>query len=75
MEDGKSYVETLELSYPEQIAERENGKIAVMIVDGITGGIVNAVVFPLKNISTGISNAVADKAADIDIAEIGRAHV
>ena len=71
MEAGKSYVETLELSYPEQIAERENGKIAVMIVDGITGGIVNAVVFPLKNISTGISNAVADKAADIDIAVYG----
>ena len=71
MEAGKSYVGTLELSYPEQIAERENGKIAVMIVDGITGGIVNAVVFPLKNISTGISNAVADKAADIDIAVYG----
>lgn len=71
MEAGQTYTQELELNYPEQIGDREKGKIAIMIIDGVTGGVVNAVVFPMKNITTGISNAIVDKAADIDIAVYG----
>lgn len=68
LEAGNVYSQSMTISYPEQISNPDNGKIAVLVVDGVTGGVINAVVFPLKNLGTGIDSAVADKASDIDIA-------
>lgn len=67
LEAGKTYSCPMEINYPEQVAVKENGKIAFMFIDGVTNYVINAVVLPMKDISTGIENAVVDNSSDIRI--------
>ena len=68
-ENGKSYDATLTLSYPESIIEEKNSKIVFMAVDATTRAIINAIVLPMTEISTGIDNVIADNGSTVEIVE------
>ena len=67
LEAGKTYSCPMEINFPEQVAEKKNGKIAFLFIDGVSNAVINATVLPLKDISTGIENAVVDNSSDIRI--------
>ena len=63
-EAGEEYSVTLDLSYPDQVAEKENGKIAFMVFDGNTNALINSVLVKMTDIvPTGIQDATADNAS------------
>ncbi len=63
-EAGKEYSVDLSLSYPDQVYEKEKGKIVFMVFDGNTDELVNAVLVKMADISTtGIKDASVDNAA------------
>ena len=60
-EAGEKYSQELTLSYPENVEVHENGKIVLMIIDGNTGAMLNAVTVPFSQlVSTGIDGIAAD---------------
>ena len=72
-EAGKEYTATMNLTYPDQVAEPENGKIVFMVFDGNTNNLINSVVVKMKDISTtGIQDAVADNASINITAQTGK---
>lgn len=69
---GEVYSTNLSLSYPDQISDRNNGKIVLMVFDGNTNKLVNSVLVKLNTIGTGIDNAIADNGgSDCDITAAG----
>lgn len=54
----------LSLSYPDQVTDRNNGKLVIMLFDGNTDKLINSVVVKMSDISTGIKNVVAGDAND-----------
>ncbi len=61
-EAGEKYSQELTLSYPENVEVHENGKIVLMIIDGNTGAMLNAVTVPFSRlVSTGIDGIAADE--------------
>ena len=72
-EAGKEYSVTLDLSYPDQVSETENGKIAFMVFDGNTNNLINSVLVKMSDIvSTGIQDITTDNAALSIATESGR---
>ncbi len=60
-EAGQEYSVTLDLSYPDQIYVKENGKIAFMVFDGNTNSLINTVLVKMTDIvPTGIQDTAAD---------------
>ncbi len=63
-EAGQEYSVTLDLSYPDQIYVKENGKIAFMVFDGNTNSLINTVLVKMTDIvPTGIQDTAADNAS------------
>ena len=59
---GEKYTQDLTLAYPENVSVHENGKIVLMIIDGNTGEMLNAVTVPFSQlVSTGIDDVAADE--------------
>lgn len=69
---GETYSMPLSLTYPDQISNRNNGKIAIMVFDGNTNNLINSVLVKLKDLTNGIDNAVTDNdKADCNVAVNG----
>ena len=69
-EAGETYSVDMNLSYPDQVSEKKNGKIVFMAFDGNTNALINAVLVKMADIptSTGISDTQADNAVSISAA-------
>lgn len=62
---GETYTVDMSLTYPDQVYEKENGKIVFMLFDGNTSSIINAVMVKMADIKT---NGICDiENADISI--------
>ncbi|MGM9817203.1 MAG: choice-of-anchor J domain-containing protein [Lepagella sp.] len=61
---GDKYIQDLILSYPENVEVQENGKIVLMIFDGNTGSMLNAVTVPFTRFNdSGILDTISDAKA------------
>ncbi len=75
-EAGKEYSVDLSLSYPDQVYEKENGKIVFMFFDGNTNSLINSVLVKMSDIvSTGIHDTSVDDASLSISAENGKVAV
>ena len=63
-EAGKNYTASFSLTYPDQIYEKEKGKIVFMVFDGNTASLINAVRVKLTDAkTTGINDTQATDAS------------
>lgn len=62
---GETYSVDMSLTYPDQVYEKENGKIVFMLFDGNTSSLINAVMVKMADIKT---NGICDiENTDINI--------